>query len=442
MLRKYKEFSPVYDGSLRHLTIAAARGSGKTFAAIDSTVMFLLQGKANSSAAFFSKTLKQAKASTFPVMKEILSHFPKKFWRYNATEGIYTFRISANDERKLYLLSYDTPDNARSYHPCIIVTDECADMPYDMFGNVIYPMLNPAIADGWWRLTNIGTFRGDTNRFYELYLQGQDAAYPDWHTHIVKASECSRFTPEMLENIKSTLTAAEYAQEYECDPHANVILGSVFGEFFRKYAQSRVEDSYAWIPELPVYTAWDIGFSDYTAIWFFQVKNNVVNFIDYEEGSEQLVGYYADILLKKPYHYGQAILPFDGASNNIRGLPIITQLSSFGFRTTSIPPVAKHVQVDSARTLLQSCSFHESNTKKGRERLVNWCYKMDRKTGIKLPIFNHDENSHGAEAFCYAAISKHVWQAGKFVDLNYSNGPQVNNFAYNGYADSYSPFGG
>ena len=170
LLRKYKEFTPVYDGNLRHLTIAAVRGSGKTFAAIDSTVMFLLQAKANSSAAFFSKTLKQAKSSTFPVMKEILSHFPKKFWRYNATEGIYKFKISANDERKLYLLSYDTSDNARSYHPCIIVTDECAVMPYDMFGNVIYPMLNSAIADGWWRLTNIGTFRGNTNRFYELYL--------------------------------------------------------------------------------------------------------------------------------------------------------------------------------------------------------------------------------------------------------------------------------
>ena len=37
-------------------------------------------------------------------------------------------------------------------------------------------------------------------------------------------------------------------------------------------------------PQRPVYTSWDLGVDDYTAIWFFQHDGKSPTVIDYYEG--------------------------------------------------------------------------------------------------------------------------------------------------------------
>jgi predicted phage terminase large subunit-like protein len=210
--------------------------------------------------------------------------------------------------------------------------------------------------------------------------------------------------------MQNNMTEAEYAQEMECDFNANVLVGSVYGDFMRRFTEKNIDDSHCWDPSLPVWTAWDLGISDYTCIWFFQVKNNVVTFIDYLEDNGKEIGWYASEVLRKEYYYQPALLPHDGGHRSLRGAPIFEQLNKFGIRTEVLGLNTEYFGISEARTLLKTCRFHRTNCKLGLQRLKNFKYKVDKKTGLKQQHTEHDENSHGADAFRYAALGRPIWE--------------------------------
>jgi hypothetical protein len=43
---------------------------------------------------------------------------------------------------------------------------------------------------------------------------------------------------------------------------------------------------------LPVFTAWDLGYNDSTAIWFFQILGKEIRLIEYLEGSGESLSYW------------------------------------------------------------------------------------------------------------------------------------------------------
>jgi len=397
-LKRRKEFNFLWTSSVPYKAIVAARGAGKTVAVIQYAVEKLLKSSPNSAVAFFSGTLAQAKATVEPVMREIGMNMPANFMQYNKAEHKYDFVFSNYDIRTLRLLSYENQESKRGYHPQLIIIDECSSMPASMFGNVIMPMLK----DEEGELIAIGTPAGH-NKFYELFNFGLSDDYPNWESYAIRASENPNlFAPDFLRDAKINLTMAEYQQEYECDFNANVLVGSVYGEFMRDYTDKNISDTYAWKPNLPVYTAWDLGFTDYTAIWFFQKENDVVTFIDYLEESGRETSFYAQQLLKKPYVYGKCLLPHDGTRNDMRG-KVSSQLQEFGFRCESVPKVSVQSGVYTARNLLKTARFSTA-CDLGLKRLRQYKFKLDKRTGLKTAEFEHDENSHGADAFRYAAV--------------------------------------
>lgn len=405
-LMKRKEFSFLWTSKAPFKTIVAARGSGKTVATLQYVVERLLKGRANGSAVFFSSTLKQVKFTIEPTMRLICQAFPKEFVNYNKSYLTYRFRFNSTDERELILLSYENEEKKRGLHPQTIVLDECASMSASMYGSVILPMLNENDSE----LIAIGTPQGQ-NKFYELYKHGISESYPEWESFCIKASKNPNlFDPDFLFRIRNNLSEAEYAQEYECDFDANVLVGSVYGEFLRKFTEKNIDDSYDWNPSLPVYTAWDLGFSDYCAIWFFQVKNDTCTFIDYYENNGNLISFYADELNKMPYVFGTCFIPHDGAHHNVRGAPIKDQLMNFGYKSVVIPKDLKKIGIDKARELLQTCRFNKTKCALGLQRLYNYKFKIDKQSGLKMAFTDdHDESSHGADAFRYAAQSKPFW---------------------------------
>ena len=50
-------------------------------------------------------------------------------------------------------------------------------------------------------------------------------------------------------------------------------------------------------PTIPVHTAWDLGYSDDTAIWFWQQAGNEVRLIDYHEHNREGLKHYAEQLI-------------------------------------------------------------------------------------------------------------------------------------------------
>ncbi|WP_423454282.1 terminase [Ottowia sp. VDI28] len=69
--------------------------------------------------------------------------------------------------------------------------------------------------------------------------------------------------------------------------------------------------------DLPVYTFWDIGRSDGTAIWFLQILGQEDRFINYYEEHNEDLRHYARILVDKGYLYGAHFLPHDAAHKRL-----------------------------------------------------------------------------------------------------------------------------
>ena len=65
------------------------------------------------------------------------------------------------------------------------------------------------------------------------------------------------------------------------------------------------------VADSPVWTFWDIGNSDGTAIWFMQTVAGEDRFIDYLEGHGEDLREYAKKLREKPYLYATHFLPHD-----------------------------------------------------------------------------------------------------------------------------------
>jgi hypothetical protein len=404
------EFRFLFESKVPNIVVAAARGTGKTFAAVQYGVFFLLSGRPNASVVFFSATLGQAKDTVREPMQEIMRGYPEGFCHYNKAEHTYAFTLGPYDVREFRIRGYEGGENRRGLHPDLIILDECASMPTGMLGSVIIPMLAPIPEKGLesGRLIAIGTARGK-NTFYDLWLRGKDKDFPDWESYTVKADDSRVFGKEFLMQRRLAMTKAEYSQEYECDFLANVFYGSVYADSINRYTMNNIDDSFDYDPSLPVWTCWDLGYTDYTSIWFFQVKNSWVTFIDYMEDNGHTVEHYADLLFKKPYQYAPCILPFDGFRHDMRGPAISEQLAAFGFRTEMFKSATEQYGIDKARSLLKVCRFNKSKCAVGLDHLKAFHYKINSKTGDKCSNTEHDVHSHAADAFRYVAMSNEVW---------------------------------
>src|SRR6185295_19624149 len=91
----------------------------------------------------------------------------------------------------------------------------------------------------------------------------------------------------------------------------------------------------------PVHTAWDIGYRDDTAIWFYQVVRNEIHVIDYHASSGQTIAFYTKLVSDKPYRYGQHWLPHDARAKTLAsgGKSVIEQLAEgLDFKKLAIVP--------------------------------------------------------------------------------------------------------
>lgn len=399
----------MFQSKKTHTALVASRGSGKTVAACQLVIKRLLDGTPSGCAAFFSSTLKQCKKTVGDAMKFLMGDCPSSICEFNASDYVYKFYMGGSDVRTFDLYGYEEPNSKRGSHPHTIILDECGSMPYDMMG-IIDPMLVPSMVKGNAKLIAIGTAVGDS-KFYEFWLKGLDPADKQWESFTIKASEHpDLFPPDVLEACKNNITDTEYRQEYECDFNAKAHEGSVYGEAFDKFAAKNVSDKHKWNPNIPVWTAWDIGYADYTAIWFFQYQNNYVTFIDYMEDHNKYISYYVDQMFKKPYTYARAILPFDGGHENIRGASIEKQLNDLGIRTDVIKPDRESVGIEAAKTLLKKSYFAKNDDlDKGIKKLRMFKYVIDKGTGRNKNTTVHDDTSHCADAFRYVAMSEDIW---------------------------------
>lgn len=229
--------------------------------------------------------------------------------------------------------------------------------------------LQPILEEnGGWALF-ISTTRG-RNHFSRLVDFAKSE--PGWFGQTLTIDDTKAIPPERVDAHRRNLMAergeveaeAIIRQEYYCDRNAALPGAYYSAQMSRVDQQGRIGD-YPWIPSQPVGTAWDIGHTDSTVIWFFQqLGSGRVRLIDVLEGSGVGVDWYAAKIRQREYAYAEHIWPHDGGHKNIRDLggnTLLSNAKALGVRPIRVLPVdpTKMVGINAVRQLFPLLEFNQ-----------------------------------------------------------------------------------
>ncbi len=165
----------------------------------------------------------------------------------------------------------------------------------------------------------------------------------------------------------------------------------------------------------PVYTFWDLGYGDDTAIWFAQALGGWYHLIDYEEGAGKTIHDYMVTLNQRGYLYGAHWLPWDSVSAmthvKLAGgdrSKSIEQLmrEACGSTPVRVTPAMKITdQLNAARTIFPQIRIDRQACAAGIKSLRNYQWPPKSASGAVAAKPLHNWASHASSAFCNLAVS-------------------------------------
>jgi hypothetical protein len=302
---------------------------------------------------------------------------------------------------KIRLFGADNADAMRGLGFDGIYLDEYGDFRPSVWGNVIRPALSDK--QGWCVFG--GTPKGK-NQFWNIYETARQNP-SEWFLLRLPASSSGLLPPSELKAARAQLTEDQYLQEMETSFEAS-ILGSFYGTELREAEEQGRFTNIAVDPVVPVHTAWDLGYRDDTAIWWYQVVRGEIHVIDFYSVSGANIEELAQVITDRGYRYGKHYLPHDAKAKTLAsgGKSIIEQLAQhLGLGTLSIvPDLSVQDGIQAVRKMIPTTWF-DNKCYEGIEALKQYQreYDEDKKAFRQTP--RHDWTSHPADAFRMMAIS-------------------------------------
>lgn len=392
-------FADFHDRSERWAVIVAHRRAGKTVLCINDLIYrALIEGKEDGRYAYVAPYFSQSKTIAW----DYLIKFSKPVCAKANQSELWVELVNG---ARIRLFGADNPDSLRGLYLDGCVLDEYADMKPSIFGAVLRPLL--ADRKGW--CTFIGTPKGH-NAFWEIYQNA--TSDPNWKVKVLRASQTGLLSKEELDDAAKSMTQDQYLQEFECD-FESAILGAYYGKEMRQLTDDGRIREVEHDPMFPVHTAWDLGYSDDTAIWFFQVVHGEIRCLDYHSSNGQPVAFYAGIIQSREkergYTYGTHWLPHDARAKTLSSnRSVIEQLSDkIPLKTIKIAPNLKLQDGIQASRLALTRTWFDHKCNDGIECLRQYQREYDEDKKVFRDKPRHDWTSHGADAFRYLAL---VWK--------------------------------
>lgn len=383
----------IHRGRKRFNVLVCHRRFGKTVLTINELIDEALRNRLDRPRyAYIAPLFKQAKAVAWDYLKAFTRPIP------GAEVHESELRVTLPGDRQIRLYGADNPDALRGLYLDGVVLDEYAQMAPRTWTEVVRPALSDR--KGW--AIFIGTPMGH-NAFHDMYqyaAQGNEG----WWAAMFKASETGIIDPLELRDAKATMGEDEYEQEYECSFEA-AIKGAYFGVEMRKAEDDKRIDVLPHDPNVPVYTAWDIGVGDSTSIWFVQLVGHRIHVVDFYEASGEGLAHYVSVLQKRGYVYAEHFGPHDLMAREWgSGRSRQEQAKELGIKFKVVPNVAIDDGINAVRTILPRCVFDRAKCQYGIEALKQYRkdWDEDHKVFRDKPL--HDWTSHAADAFRYLAL--------------------------------------
>jgi len=306
------------------------------------------------------------------------------------------------------------------------------------------------VSSGSWEVL-IPTIRKEGSEFIIIFnpKHPTDATYQRFVAHPPEDSFVQKvswrdnpFFPKVLDMERRDMEkrdpeAYQHIWEGEFDTRYS---GAVYAKWVARLQErglvtERVEHD----PEYPVYTAWDLGYDDTTAIWFYQIAPGEIVVIDCYESNREDIRHYCEILYgrelvpterdvatgvvrgfkfgadledgahRKAYRYGAHFVPQDAGKKVLEagGRSTIEQaLRDWGIRMTVMKETTHHNRIEAARKTLPVCWFHP-RCRDGLDALLyyHFDYDEDKQSFSRNPV--HDWSSNYSTSF---EILARAWQ--------------------------------
>ena len=399
-------FEDFHDRTERWAVIVAHRRAGKTVLCINDLIYkALIEGKEDGRYAYIAPYYSQAKSIAWDYL---LKYSQPVLAKANQSE----LWIELVTGARIRLLGAENCDALRGNYLDGVVMDEFADMKPSIWGAVVRPLLSDR--KGW--ATFIGTPKGH-NAFWEVYSNATKD--PSWKVKVLRASQTGILDKAELEDAAKAMTEDQYLQEFECD-FESAILGAYYGKEMRQLTDQGRITEVEYDPLFPVHTAWDLGYSDDTAIWWYQVIHGEIRLLDYHSSNGQPVAFYAGIIQaredERGYIYGTHWLPHDARAKTLSSnRSVIEQLGDkIPLKTIKITPNLKLQDGIQASRLALTRAWFDHKCADGIECLRQYQREYDEDKKVFRDKPRHDWTSHGADAFRYLAI---VWKdEAKIID--------------------------
>jgi phage terminase large subunit len=392
-------FLPFHERTERWAVIVAHRRCGKTVACINDLIYkAIMEGKEDGRYAYIAPYYSQAKTIAWDYL---LKFSQPVLAKANQSE----LWVELVNGARIRLFGADTGENLRGLYLDSVVLDEYADMKPSIWGSVVRPLL----ADRGGSATFIGTPKGH-NQFWDVYNNATKD--PSWYVKTLRASQTHLLPESELADAAKMMSQDQYLQEFECD-FESAILGAFYGKEMRQLTDEGRITEVRHDPMFKVHTAWDLGYSDDTAIWFFQVIHGEIRLLDYHYSNGQPVAFYAGIVqsreVERGYDYGYHYLPHDARAKTLASnRSVIEQLGDkLPMKSLRIVPNLGLQDGIQASRLALTRAWFDHKCEDGIECLRQYQREYDEDKKVFRDKPRHDWTSHGADAFRYLSI---VWK--------------------------------
>jgi phage terminase large subunit len=378
----------------RFNVLVVHRRGGKTVLAILWLIMEVMGCKnPRPRGAYIAPLFRQAKAVSWDYLKTYSRGIPGVQFNESELRAIYP------NGAEIRLLGSGEADSLRGLYLDAVAADEFADWTASAWQEVV----RPALSDRKGSALIIGTVRGRANAFYDAYMNAEDAA--GWHRELLKPEDTDALDPDELKQLEQDMDSNAYAQELRCDWDAGM-KGSYFGKVMTDAEQEgRVGD----IPHdasLPVHVSLDIGVSNSTVAWFWQLNRGRVRAIDLAEYRGTGLPAIVKDIKSRDYNWGEFIVPHDARVQEWgSGATRMEALRELGIYATIAPMIKVQEGIDALRTMLERTEFDREKCFRGIEALKTYRAEYNEDAQVFALKPKHSWESDFADAARYFCVS-------------------------------------
>lgn len=314
-------------------------------------------------------------------------------------------------------LAQHTVESIKSFEGVSIVWAEESQVVTKRSWDVLTPTIRKDGSEIWITLNP----DMETDETYKRFVLGRAQESAD--AFVVQMNwRDNPWFPTVLEKERQDTLVRDplsYANIWEGEPK-RVSEGAIYRHEVVQMIEDKRVRPVPYDPLLKVHTVWDLGWNDAMTIGLWQRQSSEVRCIGYIEDSHRTLDSYIAQLEKHPYRWGTDFIPHDGRARNTQtGKSTEEALQAMGRNVKVLPQLDIEEGIKAARMMFPRVYLDEKTERlqeclKRYQRAIN---QATREPGGPL----HDEYSHGADMFRYAAMAvEEMGNADKATVIKYT----------------------